>query len=378
MRKLLLPIGLVMLAVPLVLFLVWDTQTRTLGNELLAALTAAKPKVIARNPPPRVPLHDNGFKCLGSMLDVTPGDLGPFSSKQRESLNALITGEKPISELSGEVRASMLALSPWAVSLRDCGDSMQLAWVDGLTPWTKVTHPRWVRLSEATPALIEFTALELRVLNADGQPEVALERCSATWAMVADQSHLGLLGALYARMAVRRLAPACGEALAAVPAEIRTQVAKTWAPLANRLASSREVMEGQRMAVALEAFAWVSDEAIRQQLGESLSAGSPGLSSRVRTGRTWRAWDEVMRELVAVADVPGPDRLKKSEAVDEIASAGYAKYLTSYEETSLLLGLLADLAAGGSKPLPAGVTKEEKALAFVNAHDQKLLIPTSK
>ena len=227
MRALKVIIGLLIVAIPASVFLGWHHQTtRGLAQALVKDLAAAKSRVIARTPPPKAPTHENGFQCEGAMLDVTAADFSPFYGANSDRLKDFIEGTRPVSELPPEVSARLKALSPWAVSLRSCGDSARLAYVDGLGPGTPPQALRWDRFTSATPALIEFTALELRVLLADGQPEVALERCSATWTMVADQSHLGLLGATFARMAVRRLAPACGAALAAVPPEVRVQVSQ--------------------------------------------------------------------------------------------------------------------------------------------------------
>ncbi len=371
MRKLLLGL-LVLAAIPVALFLIWDTQTRGLANALTADLTTAKSRVIKRDPPPKVPVHDNGYQCLGSMLDVTPTDFGPFSPQQLASLDPFITGAKPTSELPPEVRASMVALSPWAGSMRSCGDSNKLAWVEGISPWTPANNLRWVRLTDTMPSLIEFTALELRVLIADKQPEVALERCGATWAMVADQSHLGQVGAMNARMAVRRLAPACGEALTAASAEAKAQIAKQWAPLRNRLASAKELIEAERLGNSLRTFAWVADEASRAQLPGVVVPGMTSFSSKLRTGRTWRNWDKAMRELAAAE---GAERAAAADRIDAIAPSQYGKLVSAYEESFVLLDVMADLAAGGSKPLPAGVTKKDKVLEYASPQAQTLLIP---
>ena len=372
MRRILIVIVLLAVGIPGGLFLTWDTQTRTLGNQLISDVTAAQKQVFNRTPPPRAPLHDNGYQCLGGMMDVTPSDLRPFSPGAASALEPFITGQKPITELPPEVRARMLAISPWASSLRACGESLHLSWVDGLSPWAPVNQPRLLKLGVAVPSLIEFTALELRVLLADGQPEVALERCTQTWAAVTDQSHLGLAGALNARMAVRRLAPACGEALAKAPAEIRKQVAPQWAGLSSRLASAAEVVEAERLAGSLRVFAYVSDGPIRERLPGVVTAGPTDFMSVMRVGRTWRKWDAAMRKLAAEAAGPGRDAA--SAAVDALVPSQYAGALRAYDETPVLLGLLADLAAGSDKPLPAGAKKTEQGLEYDNGQ-QKLIIP---
>lgn len=380
MRALKLIIGLSIVALLVGAGLSWQIQTRALGEALVKDLAVAKSRVIERTPRPKAPLHDNGFQCLGEMLDVNPTDFSPFYGKEMDRLKDFIEGTRPIAELPPEVSAQLKALSPWAASLRSCGDSAKLAAVDGLAPGTPSQSARWVRLVDALPALIEFTALELRVLLADGQPEVALERCTATWAMVADQSHLGLLGATFARRSVRRLAPACGAALAAAPPDVRAQVAKQWAPLKNRLASAQEIIDLERLSTSLLLFAWVAPGAERAQLPQVTPRGSSDLKSRLRVQRLWSAWDPAMRKLAAVADVPGPERVAAAAGVDAALgdlklSTQYASFLTSYEETSLVLDLLSDLAAEAEKPLPVGVTRNEQQLEYVNAQDQHLVIP---
>lgn len=365
MRRLLLLLAVLVIAIPGILFLVWDAQTRALGNTLVADFTAAKARVITRTPVPRAPLHENGYQCLGQMLDVTAPDYGPFGAPE---LADFITGKKPITELSPDVRARMLKFSPWAVTLRGCAESLELRWVDGLSPWAPPTHPRQLRLAGAIPALIDFTALELRVLLGDGQPEVALERCTATWATVADQSHLGLVGARHARKAASTLAPACGEALAKAPAEAKAQIARQWPHLRNRLAPVKELIEAERLGSSVRTFAWVSSEAITSQLPGVVAPGTSGLMSRIAAGRTWRAREAALR---ALAQTSGAERTRAADAIEP----GLGQDLTAYEETFVLFELLADLAAGGSKPLPAGVTRTEQGLEFASADGQKLVIP---
>lgn len=371
MRRILIVAVLLAVGVPLGLFLRWDTQTRTLGNQLISDVTTAHKQVFTRTPPPGTPLHDNGFQCLGAMLDVTP-ELRPFSPGAAASLDPFITGQKPISELPAEVRARMLTISPWAASMRGCGESMQLSFVESLSPWAPVDSPRMSKLAQAVPALIEFTALELRLLLADSQPDVALERCSQTWAMVADQSHLGQAGALNARMAVRRLAPACGEALSKVPGEVRAQIGKQWAVLPSRLAPGKEVIEAERLANSLKVFAYVSDEAIRQQLPGVVTSGPADLWGRMRVGKLWRTWDQAMRRLADQASSPD----EASAEVDALVPSQYAGALKAYDETPVVLGLLTNLASGADKPLPAGAKKTEQGIEYDNGQ-QKLMIPAA-
>ena len=95
----------------------------------------------------------------------------------------------------------------------------------------------------------------------------------------------------------------------------------------------------------------------------------------------WREWDAAMRKLAAVAD--GPARAAAADAVDATLgdlklSTQYASFLSSYEETALVLDLLSNLAAGADQPLPAGVTRTDQQLDYVNAQGQHLVIPLIK
>lgn len=335
MRRLFVVLG-VALAIPFVLFLVWDTQTRTLGNTLLADISAGKQRTIKRDPPLKEPKHDNGFKCLGGMLDVSPpGALAPFTGKNIEALEPFINGTRPVNEIPPEVRASMIAFSPWAGGVRDCAQSKELSFVEGIAPWAPVDNVRAVRLAETMPALIDFTRLELRVLIADGQPEVALERCSTTWALAADQTHLGLAGAKTARLAVKWLAPACTDAVKALPAEatpVREAVGKQWLALKQRLALPKEVVEAERIRGSLRTFAWVSDEAIRKQLPAVVMPANTGFMARIEAGRKWRAYDQGMRELT-------------KESPSGPVDASLPTALNDYEQTADELDALAALAS---------------------------------
>ena len=355
MRKVLIVL-VVVAAIPVALFLKWDTQTRTLGNALLADLTAAKQRIIRRDPPPKEPRHDDGFKCLGGMLDVTsPAFVATFSGKNVEALEPFITGSKPIAELAPEVRANMVSASAWAGSMRECSQSMQVSWVEGLAPWS-TTGPRPVRLAEAMPALIDFTALELRVLLADGQPEVALERCSTTWALAADQSHLGAAGAKTTRTSVKRLTAGCSAALNALPAAatpVKENFERQLIAVRKRLAPASEIVEAERLREALRTFAWVSDEAIRQQLPGVVMPPSAGLLARVEAGRTWLTWDAAMRKLSAAADAGGPDRQSASAVVDALIPSNYDAVLSDYAQTADELDALAEVASEpAAKPAP--------------------------
>jgi len=184
-------------------------------------------------------------------------------------------------------------------------------------------------------------------------------------------------------MAVRRLAPACGAALAVAAPDVRVQAAKQWAPLKNRLATAEEILDVERLNTSLLVFAWVALEAQRAQLPAVAPLGSRDLKNRLRVLHLWVDWDAAMRKLAPVANTPGREREAAATVVDAALgdlklSAQYPSFLASYEETALVLDLLTDVATGAEKPLPTGVTRNEQQLEYVNLQGEHLVIPLTK
>lgn len=347
-------------------------------------LEAAKALVVARSPLPQNPRHENGFECLGSMIDVTPRDLSPFETARADaSLTPFLTGDSPMSALPGEVRGKLDALGPWAQGLRECADSQHLSFVGGLSPWSTESAPRWSRLRFTTAALFLITNLEVRTLLAEGKPEPALDRCGLTLAFAADLSHLGPQGALLTRLGLRALAPVCGGAFAQVPPEVKTGLAKDWAALPARLARAQDVVAAERISMGMAAFGWSMDVPLASPVAD------PSLLRRLLLQRLWASWDGAMRKLEAVADVPGPARLEAAQAVDDTfhawwlpadyrdAGANYGQLLASVDENDELLTLLLALALNDTSARPH-VTRTDTAVTFTPSSGDPLVISTVK
>ncbi len=343
---------------------------------LVKDLEAAKTREVTRTPPMLNAVHDNGFQCLGLMLDVAPRDIGEFARK--DELAPMLTGAHP--ELLEAARPRLQTLSPWAKSMRECASSKGLRFVEGVSPWATPPNVRASRLALTTAALFRFTAIELQVLLADGQQSVVLERCSETLALGADLTHLGLQGAALMRMGLRVLAPACGAALATSSADVKAQVAKQWATIPARLARPAQLMEAERLSTELQGFAWTMG------VPEATLPTEPTVLRRWLMQRLWLSWDAAARKLEAVAATPGPERTAAAKALAQTLDAWWVpteyvgagvdleRTLVMQEENDAVLTLLLALALNDETPRPQ-VTWAKDRVTFTPAGADPILIP---
>ncbi len=351
---------------------VHEVSVGAVADGLVKDLEAGRRRTIERSPPPQSPRHEDGFVCLRSMLGVSPTDLSPFLRKAGE----------PAVELTDEVRARLKALSPWATAMRACASSRHLTFGAGAAPEDREAVTEWLRLIGATRALFEFTRVELQVLIADAQPEVALERCSEAWAFAADLSHLGLMEAMLARAHIRSLAPSCGAALAASPPDVKAQVAKTWATLPARLTSGPELIATERKMMGLLYFGWTKG------VPHATPAADPTFLRKLTLQRQWISWDRAMRKLEAVANTPGPARVAAAASIDTIhhawpmssefgPDADYEKFLRRNDESNEVLTLMLALALDDASDRPH-VTRAQGTVTYTGAQGEPLVIPTVK
>lgn len=382
-RRVLLGIGVLVVALVAAVFIVWRVQTRALGDALVADIATALARRIERDPPPTLPEHENGYECFGEMVDVTPRDLSPFEGKDQDRFRELLDGGVP-----EPVQQKMASLERWADSVRHCGDSARLKFVPGLTPLTTTREPRSERGNQVVLALGRLTRLQARLLAEEGQWESIAVRCAGTLEVALDRSHLNLIGAMVAAGAVKQLAPPCGEALQRLSPEARPALAARFARLPRRLAGNHEFVETERLVVSLANYGWLLSAEQRAQcppsefnLGET---NDPWL--RFALARSWPRYDRAMRRLVASADMPGPARLDAAQELSGVfrawwvpaaldADLGLEKFFQRNEDAQGLLQLLAVLAEGGEKPLPARVTRTAGGLEFTDFNGEKLVVP---
>ena len=356
-------------------------KTAKLREEVTRELALATRRIIERNPPAQNPLHDNGFQCLAGMLDVMPKELAPFEAPPDLAMQELLSGQHP-ERVDATLRARLQALTPWMKSMRECGHSARLGFNAGLTPWEAPTL-RQGQLSRAVVVFFRITNVELQALLADGQPAIALERCSETMALGADLTHLGIQGSALMRIGLRTVVPLCATALAASEPDVKAQVAKQWALLPARLAPPRELVETERLSTAVLGLGWSA--------GLPNAAPGPevmGFLNRVKTQRLWANFDQAMRKLADVAATPGPARVDASQAVLKTWSASwvppgsatvgldYETFLVGEEENDEVLTLLLALALGDESPRPH-VTRGQGFVTFTPTGAEPLISPTT-
>ncbi|MDP1826501.1 MAG: hypothetical protein Q8L48_24745 [Archangium sp.] len=383
-RRVLVAIGVLVLAMGAGLLVSWHLETRALRAALVSDIEAELARTIARHPKPDAPKHENGYACFVKVIEAMPADLSPFDHKSGATLAELLDA----GVLTDAWQEKVERLEPWAESARGCGDSAGLEYVEGVTPFTSFRDRRSEGGNDAILALSRLARLRVRV--ATETAEAIAERCAATLEVAIDRSHVNLIGAMIAGAAVRQLTPSCGEALQQLSSETRPRFATRMEQLRARLVANHELLETERMIMSLELFGWTLSPAEREKVpeGDHMMAetlANPAL--RFAILRMWGRWDGAMRQLAANANATGLARQEASRGIDEVFNTwwmpaelsvggpNYDRFFVRNEETAILLQLLADLATGGERPLPRRVTRETEGLVFTNFEGVRLIIP---
>ena len=382
-RRVLLAIAVLLLSMATVLLISWRQQTKTLSAALVTDIEATLARTITRNPKLEAPKHENGYACLSAVVDAGPGDLGPFELKNSDAYKEVMD--------AGVVPAAwqpeLTRLAPFGASVLSCGDSAELKFAPGLTPFDQFGK-KGERGSQVVLAVAKLTRLQIRLLALENQWDEVVDRCAATLEVAFDRSHLGLVSSMIASSQVRQLLPSCGEALQHLGPSSRERAVKRFGALPARLAANHEYLDLERQVMSLETNGWMiaEEDRVRLPAGDHLlgdSLENPAL--RFVLARTWHPTDRAMRALIAVADVPGAARAQASRELDEVNagcltealtfSPSYEKFLVRSDETRVLLQLLVDLAEGGEKPLPTGVTRTAAGLEITDTKGELLIIP---
>lgn len=293
-------------------FAAYRATAQRLEREHRARLEKEQTTPVTRSPPVRSAAHDNGWRCLDAMLKVSPRDFGSFSRAKEAALAPYLSGAQPPPT---ELEEQLGTLTTWTNALRECANSAALVAEPSLFMWS-ADDPRRLALAPAVGALELHAALELRLLSARGDVEPVLEKCSQTWALAADLTHLGADGSALAAPLVARLMPLCLQTLAkAVPAT-RTVVSTQWAAIPSRVATAEQLASFERARLAQQQF-----------------ATKPVTPSLVLD---WRAWDGAFTAS-RWADVHGAD---------------LAEALAAREATNELLTFALSLALKDAAPRP--------------------------
>lgn len=268
--------------------------------------------------------------------------------------------------------AGAVERASWADQLRSCGQARRLAFVPHLSPFRDPASTR-PELWSSMVTLLKATRGELD----GGVPDENLERCVGTLEVLADGSHLNLIGAMVACSGAEQLVPGCAaSALAASTAE-RERLAARFAHLPLRLAANSEVLETERVLMSATTHEPLLTPRERAQLPANdlvSPTDTPNFAERVILARRWAARDALMRKLITLADVPGTGRTGASSALDdehsrwwlgEANAPDYEKFLARLDDARVRYLLLADLVAGRRpKLLPASVVLTADELVF--------------
>lgn len=381
--RVLLGIGALLVAMALALFITWHFQTRALGDALVADVEAALARTITRDPRPDSPKHENGYACFAAAVGAMPRDVSPFDLRSQPAFSELMDA----GVLAEPWPSKVASLEPWAESLRSCGDSTVLKFVPTVTPFMTDADTGSM---EAQMALVRMTRLQVRLLGAESKWEAIVERCLGTLEVGLDQSHVNLIGVMLGASAVKTLTPPCAHAVQQLQPEGRAAAAKRFRALRGRMASNREFFENERLAMGLLAHRWELSGAQRARTPASQELLEATLADpvvRFSLARLWTRQDKAMRELITVADLPGPARVEASLAIDAVFNGwwvppelsgslpDYEKFFLRNEEAMTLVQLLADVAEGVEKPLPPNVTRIPEGLQVINLEGEQLLIP---
>jgi hypothetical protein len=304
---------LLLALVPFGRWLMARSELQALGTSLAADV--ARPAKVLHTPAPKMPQHEDALVCFGGLVDVAPKDLSPFVGPQAAALAAAAP--------TPETQARLRELSPWIQSMRECANSVSATPTKKLVPGARPATP----VSKVGEALVNFSALELRTLVNDMQVDLALERCTATWELAFDLTHLGFEGASVAEAAVRTLEAPCTDALGKVKPEVAAQVKKSWAALEARLAPAERLVEHARLDTALTTYAWVLPA--EQRTGLLHVTVPTDTSQSRRVAGEWSAYDAMMRAVAPLAATPGdarkaaagPELEAKLAAYDELRAA---------------------------------------------------------
>lgn len=353
-------------------------ESRTLGKQLVQDVEALRARTLMRATPPQEPIHENGFLCLSGMLKVTPRDLAPFDSLDSASpLAPFLRGEQPVSALPEDVKKKLHDLEPWGDNLRACGSSRQLRYVSGVEPWDPVDH-----LLHVSIALSQLTVIQARADLQAGKAVEASLRCQATLAAGFDMTHLSSAGVVAALGLARQTLPVCAAALNALPPEVRVDAAQTWMQLLPRLVSIRELLETERVDIAVRNFGPISGAAGLPPTPPEIFETSA--VDRFFERRLWPRWDRTFRKLIEESDAK--ERAALAKEIDALTGADSGPPMMPVTfDVALQERRLADLttislaytwlAGGAAGTPPAG---ERTADALVLPLETPVTIPLNK
>jgi hypothetical protein len=273
-------------------------QARRLSTQLMVDVAALRAREIQRVAREEHPLYDNGFECLRAVRPASVDDLAPFRLFSKGvNLRPWLLDEAPIDTLPAETREQLAVVGPLAEALRACSSSRVLRVVDGFAPWDDQFS------ADVLSPLIRATALEVRLDLVADAPERAASRCESAYAVLFDQTHRNLIGAMLSVSLGDQLRQPCAAALARLSADARRVHAATWSRLAPRIVSAPELFETERLNMAATCFLPLTNEPqlSRESQWEFVDGDDalPLVALRHYVALSaWAGWDARMRRLV--------------------------------------------------------------------------------
>ncbi|MFZ5440725.1 MAG: hypothetical protein ACOZQL_12010 [Myxococcota bacterium] len=300
------------------------------------------------------PIHDNGFQCLKLLLDVTrPDAASAFETAAPE-------------ETQGDaLRSQVAGAAAWVQGVRECASSARVTFVDGLSPDQPDARARGL-LRTVIPRLFHFTAAELRLLLADQQPGLALERCTASLSLAVDLSQLGADGVEVTRGGLEALAPGCARALAAAKPEERAEIAKAWSAIPTRMVTAPQLVARERLAGTVRWFGAAADL--------PGAPGPQGFVPRLRHARAALDFDAAMRN--AQTEPTRADALERVKAAlpADAGTFDLARALGRREEASELLTVLLAVALDDKSERPRAV-RTDAQVTWTPASGAPVVLP---
>lgn len=378
LRRVALTILTLLLGILAIAVIATDLQRRRLTESLVTDAEAILSKTTTLPGTSSAPAHENGFACLADVLKTAPS-YGSFSTHAGDERLAAAP------RVSDATRAQLDLMRAWMESARGCADASFLKPVPGVRPFELGDAH-----TTAFLALGRATFAQHRVLAEEQRWADIADTCASTLELALDQTHLNLLSALTAENVLKRILPGCINALTQLDGESRASRAPRFAKLAERMATSREIMETERVEAAAYGYARLLSDEQRTHLpplNYVLLNHSRNLLAPVQLTRVWRASDPLMRQLAEHADTPGPARGRALEQLAELESLWwvpeegrvvplYGPFLLRFDDMRTLLKVLA-LSAAGETNFPPSITRTSNGLVFMGTDGKTLELPLS-
>jgi hypothetical protein len=328
-RRALLALALLLVALPLLAWLVLARQARRLGEALVTEASALEARAFTlASATGRGPV----LECLARQCDVAPElDRGlPWTHPQ---VRAVIEGALPRDALDPALDLAARAADPWLARVVACGHLDRVAPTEGLGPFPDSLHGRRQSMPRLLEAAGTLGPLAVRAATQAGRADEALDTCGALLVQATALIRLeGFEALLPAMVASQALGPACRDAFAAGSATGRAHFERVARDVRALLPGFDEVLALERAQQGLRLFgAWVPNA-----LDARLPPGARATTARRRAAPwerglvptlalrlSWRRFDAGLRAVEAAARLAPPAQRPALEAAERALSGAF-------------------------------------------------------